>query len=340
MSFLIISDTHFTDSVKDEYRWGLFPWMIDQVRQRGLSQVLLLGDVTEHKDAHPSSLVNKLIGNLTELSSYCDVFILRGNHDGISEDQPFFGFIEDFQSNVTFISKKKSYRLQLGDHAINCLFLPSTKNWHEDWDGIDFNEYDLIFTHQTYDGAKAETGIALPGIPPSLFKDYRGRVFSGDIHVPQKLLQGKIEYVGAPYRIRFGDAYRPRVILYDDDATTRNLYYNCLSKHTLVGASLVDLIDQANKLKIREGDQVKIRISLSRAELPEWIARKAEIKELAAKSGWELVGIELTAIKDKATALETSAVYKDSEEILADFIKAKRLSQRQAEIGLSLIKGA
>lgn len=339
MSFLLVSDTHFTDSAKDEYRWGLFPWMIDQVRQRGISQILLLGDVTEHKDAHPSSLVNRLIGNLTELASYCDVFILQGNHDGISEDQPFFGFIEDFQSNVTFIAKKTSYRLQLGNRSLNCLFLPATRKYEEDWEGIEFNFYDLIFTHQTYNGAKAETGITLRGISPLLFEDYRGKVFSGDVHVPQKLLKGKIEYVGAPYRIRFGDAFRPRVILYDDNATTQNLYYDCLSKHTLVGNSLADLLEQANKLKIRKGDQVKIRISLYRAELPEWTARKAEIKAQAAALGWELVGIELSAVKEKATALETSAVYKDSEEILADFIKAKRLSQRQAEIGLSLIKG-
>src|SRR4029077_8696392 len=159
MSFLLVSDTHFTDSARDEYRWGLFPWIIDQVKQRGISQVLLLGDVTENKDGHPSSLVNRLIGNLTELATYCDVFILRGNHDGVSEDQPFFGFIEDFQSNVTFISNKKSYWLKLGKRSINCLFLPSTKHWQEDWDGIDFNQYDLIFTHQTYNGAKAETGI-------------------------------------------------------------------------------------------------------------------------------------------------------------------------------------
>src|SRR5205814_1607714 len=89
-----------------------------------------------------------------------------------------------------------------------CLFLPHTNNYKRDWKGLDFSKYQWIFAHNTFQGANIGPR-RLEGIPTSIFPR-NAKVISGDIHVPQHF--GPIEYVGAPYRIDFGDDYEPRVL--------------------------------------------------------------------------------------------------------------------------------
>src|SRR5262245_21167535 len=103
MSMLLSSDLHLTDSFRDSYRWSLIPYLQRLVIEHHGSQVIFLGDSTDQKDRHSSILVNGFVKQITDLSNYCDVFILKGNHDGIIEDLPYFNFIEHFKSNVTFI---------------------------------------------------------------------------------------------------------------------------------------------------------------------------------------------------------------------------------------------
>lgn len=337
---LLASDLHLTDSFRDSYRWSLIPYLQSLVIEHQVSQVIFLGDSTDQKDRHSSILVNGFVKQITDLANYCDVFILKGNHDGIIEDLPYFNFIEHFKSNVTFISTITSYWLSLPGRqkSINCLFLPSTRKWQEDWKDLDFNKYDLIFTHQTYEGAKSETGILLDGIPPSLFTNYKGKVYSGDVHVPQKLLSGRIEYVGAPYRIRFGDVFPPRVLLIRDNLHTTNFTFDCISKHVLVCSSIETLGEEAKRSKVKTNDQVKVRVRLARKDLPTWKNLKEQIKHKAADEGWQLFGPELLPINDVPVSVQKQAgVYRDSRQVLADFIQAKKLSGRQAEIGFSLI---
>jgi ribosomal protein S10 len=319
----------------------LLPWIKQLAIEYKVSQVILLGDTTDRKDNHSSILVNKFIEQITDLANYVDCFVLKGNHDGIIEDLPYFNFIEHFKSNVTFISKITNYWLSLPTRqkSINCLFLPSTRKWQEDWQNIDFNQYDLVFTHQTYEGAKSETGISLDGIPPSFFANYRGKVYSGDVHVPQKLLSGRIEYVGAPYRIRFGDVFPPRILLIGDNLRTTNFTFDCLSKHVLLCSSVETLDEQVKLHKVKTNDQVKVRVKLSRQDLPTWKNLKDQIKHKAADEGWQLFGPELLPVNDgPVSVVKQTSVYKNSSQVLADFIQAKNLSGKQAEIGFSLIK--
>ncbi len=172
----------------------------------------------------------------------------------------------------------------------------------------------------------------------SVFKDFRGKLFSGDIHKPQSIGHYG-QYCGSPYRVRFGDLFDGRVVIIDDDLNTRSLHYLCLSKHVVVIGNVADLLDQANKLKIKPNDQVKVRVSLSRQDLPTWKSLKEEIKKIASDLNWQLFGPELLPIKDSSKSTpEVAGVYKTSSQILAEFVKAKRLSDRQAAIGYSLIK--
>lgn len=334
MSILCTSDTHFSNHPRDAYRFNLLPWIQTQVIEKEISQVILAGDITDSKDAHPAGLVNKLVEQLVELSNHCDVFLLAGNHDFVDPTCPFFRFIESFQKTIYFISTPSSFYLNVSNKSINCLFLPSTKNWREDWASFNFDKYDLIFCHQTFDGCITENGTRLAGVPPNIFG--QTRFLSGDIHVPQKI--GKYgEYIGAPYLCRFGDSFRPRVVWLDNNLKSHDLKFPCLSKHVLVITEIAELDSEAQKLGINPGDQVKVRVRLPRSQYPSWNQIKAEIKDKAQAYGWELFGPELLPLDTKNPTLQITA-YKSSEEILAEYIKAKKLSQRQAEIGLSLLR--
>lgn len=333
---LIVSDTHFTSNPRDDYRWGIFPWLRRQAEENGVEQIVHCGDLTDSKDRHSADLVNRLITEITELGKYCDVFLLCGNHDGIDLTNPFFGFVERFETNVTFIYKITHYWLKIGKRSVNCLFLPCTRNYLSDWQGIDFNQYQFIYCHQTFDGAKSETGIMLDGIPPSVFADFKGQVISGDIHVPQRIAKN-IEYVGSPYRIRFGDTFNPRVILLDDFARFKSLNYPCLSKHTLVLTSLGDLEAEARRLNIIEGDQVKIRVKLPRSQFPNWDMIKSEIKEIAVAKGWELYGPELHQLEDGSIKRADSPSYKSNDDIVRAYGEAKKFTQNQIDLGVRLL---
>jgi DNA repair exonuclease SbcCD nuclease subunit len=336
MSIILTSDTHFTDNLKDEYRWDLFPWLVDQVEEKGVNQVCILGDICDSKDKHSAQLVNRLIDSLRNLAEYCDVFILQGNHDVVTENCPFFKFIETFETNVTFIYKITDYTLTNGKFSQHCLFLPSTKDWKNSWKDIDVNRYNLIFSHATYDGAKSETGITLDGIPPSVFSSFKGKVYSGDIHVPQRI--GKnIEYVGSPYRIRFGDTFSPRVILLDEHGRANNLYFPCISKHTVVVTSLDDLAQEADRLKIKAKDQVKVRVKLPRSRFPDWDTIKGQIKEVAVERQWELFGPELHQLEDGSIRRLEAPSYKSSEDTVRAYGKAKKLSEYQISLGISIL---
>lgn len=303
MNILFTADLHFTDNPRDEYRWGLLPWLAKQASKHKVQMVVLGGDITDAKDKHSSALVNRLVAGLVEIAKICPVIILRGNHDYIDENQPFFGFTNEMNAGygITFLTKPMTID--------DLLFLPNTKNWEEEWNGMAFGSYDVIFTHATFDGCTSESGFKLSGIPPSFFAQAK-KVWSGDIHKPQTV--GKnIEYVGSPYRCRFGDLYLPRVVLIDQTVSgvlcSLDIRYPCQGKHLIdinnptspsAAVSQLALTQNTGGLEIYEGDQVKIRVHLKRSAYPEWPAIKAALLEEAAHSKLQVTGPELVALEE------------------------------------------
>lgn len=297
-NMLLASDLHFTDSPKDAYRWGLFPWMRKQVRKHDLKLIALLGDLTDAKDRHAESLTNRIADELAALSKRCPVIFNPGNHDGIQEGRPFFRFT-NLIPNVTCLTQPE--HRELG--SATALFLPHTRDYEEAWKGIDFENYDYIFAHQTFEGCITENGTTLAGLPREVFMPTKALVYSGDIHVPQVVSakRPRIEYVGAPYRIRFGDSFTPRCLMLKIDGPECeqvDLHYPCISKHLIevMGDDPLRLFKKAmRRQNVQAGDQVKLRVSLFREDYPQWPPMRASLIDAARKAGIELTGPELKA---------------------------------------------
>lgn len=338
MSTLITADIHLNTKPADEHRWGIFDWLAAQVTKSKLAEVCILGDMTDAKDRHTSRLVNRLVTGISRVALVCEVYWLKGNHDYVDPSCPYFGFISSIQ-NVHFISEPTIAKLSIGQ----VLFLPATSDYKKDWSVVvdeDIRLADYVFTHATFDGVRSESGYTLEGIPPSYFKGYAGQVWSGDIHVPQKI--GKvIEYVGAPYRVRFGDTFEPRCILLDKGGWRSALRFPCKSKHVVTIREFGELESAPRIQRIKRGDQVKVRVQLARDEYVIWQKLRLSIIEFAQKQGWELTGPipETLGVKTK-TAAEVNSGKIDPKKVLANYISAKKVSASAAKLGRKLLEDA
>jgi len=330
MSGIVTSDIHFTDNPNDEYRWGLLPWLAEQAKEHNTTWIAILGDLTVAKDRHSARLVNRFCDGIEALTKYSRVIILKANHDYVDEDSPFFGFLRHMTGKVVYVDKPYEWS--------DYLFLPHTRSWERDWKPYlnSWNNYDIIFTHQTYDGALAENGQTLRGIPPSIFKGYKGQVISGDVHVPQRL-SSKLLYVGAPYRIKYGDDFIPRILLVRKRGTVLfDLQFKTVSRELAVIRKLSEL----QVCDYKPNDQLKVRVRLKRSEFPEGPELRRQIKRLAKKRGWALRGITISQIKSKTSTIDTEIQMTDPSDAVLDHVKRKKLNKDMADIGLKLLEEA
>lgn len=353
MSLLVTADLHFTDNPRDAHRWDLLPWLAKQATKYKAEGVLLLGDLTDAKDKHSSVLTNRMVAGLRELAKTVPVYIDKGNHDYIDENEPFFGFVDepDSANRVRFFVKPTVVKFKsMG----KCLFLPSTRTWEKDWNefgwantGPDAPKY--IFCHQTFDGCLTENGTRMDGIPPSVFGRFAGKVYSGDIHRPQKVSKN-IEYVGAPYRVRFGDDFTPRVLLINNDGTTKDLHFPTKNKVLvkLLNCGLAQAVQMGLKWgleELYEGDQVKVRVELPRARYGEWPKLRAQIQKDAADMGLELTGPELVALPDEVkTPVEAKKGGRQAatgpQAVVVAYANKRGASEVLRQAGLDMLKQA
>lgn len=332
MHALLVSDLHLTDRPADAYRWEVFNQVRDLSVKHGVTDLYILGDLTEFKDYHSSRLVNRLVEalyNMRKQSRIIDVHILKGNHDGLDPALPFFLFLRrvpwcHFYAVPTW--------MEAGADTV--LWLPHTRDAEEDWKDLEMGNATHIFFHGAVHGAVSESGQKLDGISLDWFKGLHGtKVIGGDIHVPQVV--GKcVEYVGAPYPIRFGDDFQPRAVL-------------------LQGKTLVTLpLDNIHKVtvsvspsapmaaKLRAGDQVKVLIELSDSQLGEFQRIKAEVKAAVESQGAVLSKVQLVRKAGKPKIGQARASTRSSTplEELGTFCNRNSIAEDLREIGEELLR--
>lgn len=289
---ILASDLHLTANPADEYRWGLFPWLCGELRAEKAETLLLLGDLTDAKDYHPAQLVNRVVDGIQQLrASVRRVVILCGNHDLLKSGNMFFEFLHHLPG-VDVITQPTE------DAAAGELtyYLPHSRDPALAWKGLDFSHYRYLFMHQTVKGSIASNGQQMDG--EALPELNAGKVWSGDIHVPQVI--GGVEYVGSPYHVHFGDRFVPRCVAIDYQHRQFDLHYPCLSRVTLDVGSIGELGDAVDLL--RRGDQVKVRVALHESEKHTWKAVRAEAAAMIREADLELHGLELRVGRTRARA--------------------------------------
>lgn len=199
---------------------------------------------------------------------------------------------------------------------------------------MDFSHYQYLFLHQTVKGAVASNGQKMDGEElPDL---NAGKVYSGDIHVPQTI--GRVEYVGSPYHVHFGDKFKARCVVITRDKKTVDLNFPCLNRITLDVDGVKDLEKQVQVLL--SGDQVKIRVNLPESDKHNWQRIRKDSTQVIQEHGLELHGIELVVKKTRrraAVGIHPAKSNLSPEEFLYRFVDADDLGGELLDIGLECL---
>jgi hypothetical protein len=290
-----------------------------------VDKLIVCGDLTDEKDHHSSWLVNKVADYVFMLASNCRVIIVRGNHDAVTPDEPFFRFL-GLMPNVTWVNEPRSID---GD-----IYLPFTNDYKRDWSGIVWADYYLAFTHNTFDGAYVGNGEHLKGIPQSAI-GVTGYTVSGDIHHPQTL--GQIIYVGSPYLNDFGDDYIPRLILIED-GKLKSLRLPGRQKRLVEVKSLDGL---AKVTGVNAGDILKVRVQLSAADHAKWPEMQEAIRKWGVENDYQVhtvVPLVLDGQRRQGASERRARTRKDDQALVTEYSKARGVAQPTLKVGLALME--
>lgn len=324
---LITADLHLTDNPLDYYKWEFFNWLTQQIEERKVAFLYILGDITEKKNGHNATLVNKIVKVFRNIPKTCDIKILSGNHDYSEKTEPYFEFLSEFE-NIKFINTITHYP------KLKQLFIPHTFNPSEDWKDLDKYKdipLDYIFLHQAIKNSKSSSGYELQsGISADYFKDFNvKRIIAGDIHVPQDI--GNVTYVGSPYPVYFGDNFTPRVFL-DTDGVLTDLHYPCIKRAHIQINHPEELLNQGLSAK----DQLKVTLHLHPSEIHKWHEYKKDIKKICLEKEFILCGSEMKVERsiDKELGIKTTdtKIIETKEEVLSRFITKEKLDVRYLSV--------
>jgi DNA repair exonuclease SbcCD nuclease subunit len=308
---LLVADLHLTDNPIDEYRWGVFAWLRSLCEN--VQSLHILGDLTDKKDNHSSKIVNRIIDELLTINT--NVYILQGNHDAVDTKSPFFKFLDKFK-NIKYINNN----CVIG----NVLFIPYTRNF-EDIKNIltEFDGYKYIFMHQPFVGARVQNSFYLDkGIKTNIFKslDKDIKVYSGDIHTPQILGGGRIEYIGAPYHITFGEISKGGAILLGKEK--KYFKFDTINRYGITISNEI----QFENYEFRKGDQVKIKIEAFREDFHKIDKMRKEIKSFFKDKEVELISIEVIPKKLDLNKGEKQIKKETDVDVLHRFGRQEKLS--------------
>lgn len=205
--------------------------------------------------------------------------------------------------------------------------------------------------HATVAGALSENGQSLEGMSAqALTGAKRATIWSGDVHVPQKV--GAVEYVGAPYPIRFGDAFKPRAVLLDMSLRKpQDLEPPYFSRNMIVLTP-----DENDRLEIFETkgqrgppfeNQVKVRVRLNKAQYVNWEKYKREVLDICKNAGCELHGLEVERVEEakktiriRGAAPESVKAAPSPSSILSAWCQANNVPEPIHKVGQKLLAEA
>lgn len=334
---LVTGDLHLSPNPRDAYRSRWFRQRLPElVRQHRAQSLVVLGDLTEYKDEHPAALVNDLVDGFAALSKLCEVFILKGNHDYLNADAPFFRFLGHLP-NITWINSPE--RLELPGVG-PCLFLPHERRPQEAWRDLDLRG--TIFCHQTFTGAKSESGREMEGVAVDIFPR-SARVISGDVHVAQKV--GPVLYAGAPYTIDHGDDFDPHILLVGPEQHEVATINSGASRKVLMkvlGKEFVESLREAkgadNAPHAQPGDVIKIRIELLPGDSTTAAEARRAARAWADDAGVELAAVQIIAPKGGASPNARREAPSDDPALIRAYAKKMEQGQPVVAAGLKIIE--
>lgn len=344
---LVVADIHLTAAVDERYRWDVFDFLRLHALRNQVQYILLCGDVCDAKDQHTAWLVNRLVAELRKLreATGAEIVWLKGNHDYIDPETPFFGFIDAIEGLRYVVRPTVA---DLGD--FRCGLVPHSHDWHEQasW-RRSFplrpvsGPYDLLFAHQTFKGALASNGDRMDGVPlATVAADTVGcLVVSGDIHVPQ--IVGNVTYVGSPHAINFGDDFEGRVLLVTPDRIKPVPNKAAVARH-MIKLRASEIRGKWIE-KLYERDHCKVQLTVEQRDSPDIPDMRQEIRERIAGAGAECFGIDVSLIRRRSDRRRRVADLANDtggratpRQVFEEYCRHKKIDDQTARAGLGFVQ--
>lgn len=288
MSSFLVGDVHLSPRRIDEYRWEIFRWLKMQAERRQVERAIFLGDLCDRKDEHRSAFVNRLIDELLGLD--LEIWWLIGNHDYIDPTTPFFRFMDGIE-NVHVVWEPSEADFDGESH----LLLPHTEHPDAEWADIDLTAYDYILMHQSVHGAVASNGQKMRGLRMQRFDGVRGKIISGDIHVPQQI--GPVTYVGSPHPVHMGDSYQPRIIWNRGRGRLQDIERHHLKKVHLRIRHVDELPAEIERHNLEAPDHVRVTLEVLPGIHDSVSTVRREIRTKLLKAGLVVHGVEIDVVQ-------------------------------------------
>jgi len=328
MTTLITSDLHLNDHPRDAYRHDWQAWLCESVIAHDVSDLYIIGDLTDAYDRHGSWLVNTIVGHVAALANMCRVFIIRGNHDAADPAAAFFAFL-NVVPNVRFISDPA----EVTDPVLGrIILLPHATDPKRDWP--DLARYGVGLAHATFAGTKVGD-FTLDGVPLDLIPKGM-RIIAGDFHVPGAI--GPVTYCGSPYTVDFGDDFKPRVLLVGAGRKMTSLPSPGRQKRLVE----VDSVAQLLRVKgLASGDILKVRIRIAPEDRARWGELVAKVREWGEQDNDFVVHTVEPVSRERQQPMATKRrqLARSDDELVKDYAKARALDAATTKTGLAIVSG-
>jgi hypothetical protein len=317
--YLLFTDPHFDDNRANEYRWRVFDELARVCRDREVSHVFCLGDMTDKRDRFSAEMVNRLVRCWTSLP-VDERVILRGNHDTPVAGSAFWDFLSEIDG-ITYVTRPTS--------AGDLLLLPFSPSPRSEWSEITWRNYRAAFLHATPRGVLAENGFRLEGQDLPILPG-RLKIYSGDVHTPQRVRNWTL--VGAPHPVKFGESHPYRFLLLDERS------YGVVEEVALspIGKRAVEItsLDDLAAVETRSGDQVQVRLATAPGAV-DWGAFESAVDEWARERG---VDVTFGGSYDLPAQVDGPSGELSPEELLRAFATEERVTDELLDVGLELLR--
>lgn len=334
---LVITDFHFTCNPLDFYRWEVFTTLRNYIKDYNIHTLIILGDICEDKDNHSYRLPNTFIKELESLGRYLEeIIILCGNHDYIDQNVPYFKFLDlkilypiYNKTLVRFITKPTMIK--------DDLFVPYAYANFEEVSNS-YKSCDTLYLHHSFEGVLSRYDYKLHGLSETSLDNIKfNRCYSGHIHLAQSY--GKVEFIGAPYAIKYGDNNCGRCLIINQDKYMYMPIKATIQKHDVK----INNIEALKEYDIKENDQVKVVFDLSLSNCFEYEEIKKYINDYIKAKKAILTSVKGNLITDVVISVDKAVVKQNimisDEDRIKQLCVDKNLNVNYSNFAIELMKG-
>ena len=336
MEILVFSDLHIHPHKRSAERLEdclrVLDWSFQTALDRGIKNIVFLGDLFHDRQKIDVLTYQKTFEIFEKYlcSLEFNVILLLGNHDLWHYEKLDVSSVNPLRNlpGVRVVNKPCVTKITDGAEQFFLGLLPYTHNPIEDlkviekeWEqNVPKEQKKVLGGHISVDGAvwnvkyntMSEVTIEHDGdmikVGPDIFKKW-DKVFLGHYHAEQKL-NDKVEYVGSPLQLSFGEAFQKKhVIIFETDTGKLEYIENNFSpKHYILNQEQLDDYDL-------EGQFVRLEVEdISSREMSDIRQRLVESSKVSS------LEIKQTQKKEDHVVKDAKAILYKEEEMLEKYV--------------------